>query len=436
MQASNKHLLLDYGRRTYVFGLSWFTSDEDEPLKKSALETAKNSQAGFDLLLLRPGDSPQYALSSKSEGVKSGAISAAAALTTVIGGEGWLYALEIQGLVWISNGKNSYIMPNGDRVFEDENEAKEAFLKLEPNKWKSLHVPKSWKEDGAFSDDRIKNLLQSEEVLVSSPDDIFAAPTSRWMRTSAISGTNNVAKLALGVIALGALGYFGNGLLFPKDITGDLQAAEQRRALLAARAKRNQEIKFEEFDAKRPWNSSPRASDLISACNKTIAQIPTEAAGYTTALVECDGETVRAELDKSPETYANWLMEWSKTNTQYDLDLTNDGSIAYLLKDIDAPQARKTEQLGNYSYSTSVLKEAASIDGASLSVSEPVVYTYDEYPDYVPLYGTANLLVSTRRPDAWLSVFDDIGGVELDTISYFVKEEIYQFKGSIYVSNR
>jgi hypothetical protein len=435
MSLNHQHLLVDYGRRTYVFGLPWFTVLEEDVPKKSASETIRRSQRSFDLQLLKNDESPQFALANKASDIKPGAISAAAVLSSTMGNDGWLYALEIEDHVWICNGKDGYILPDGDRVFSDPQAAKDEFLRLEPNRWKSIHVPAAWKAPGAFPEERQK-FFASDEVLVSDVSDLFTVSPKGWMRLTGLSPIIGAAKIAAPLGALALAAYFGIGLLMPAPEVAPQVDQEKLKQLLAERARAEQQDQYRKLDSQRPWTSLPIASRYANTCIGAIERLPAAAAGYEAMSITCRDTNVTAELQKGPETYALWLHEWAKDQNEFEIDIAQGGEHAYVVADIPKLPSRGPESLSNYSFVSNVLNEAAAISGSDLKISDPVVYQYEEYPDYVPIYGTSEIDILTDEPSAWINTFNKIGGVQISKVSLNPKTMNYNFKGRIYVSNR
>jgi hypothetical protein len=430
-----KHLLIDYGRRSYVFGLPWFTAFEDEPPRKSAADTVKKSNGKFDLLAIRTDEFPQFSISSSSQGIKTGGISAAAIISQLVGTDSWLYALEIEDSIWLCHGKDGFIMPDGDRLFDDREEAKREFLKLEPARWKSIHVPTAWKEEGTFPE-ASRKFLSNDEVLESRPEDIFSFPHQKWMRLNSVSSIAPVAKTLAVAGVLGTAAFFGYGFIFPEE-RGPTQAdLEQRRQMLANRARSEKLTKFGEFDSEKPWKSIPLAQDFARACISTIQKMPLEAAGYRTTSASCEGVTATARLERQTNTFASWLQEWAKNQDNFDLDLAQDGSHAFLVTDITQLTPRGDERLSNYSLINSKLRETAAIEGGKITVSDPVTYQYPDYPDYVPLFGTSEISLATNRPQVWINSFQNLKGVSMESVTLDTAKMTYNFKGKLYVSNR
>jgi hypothetical protein len=430
-----KHLLIDYGRRNYVFGLPWFTTFEEESPKKSAADTVKKSNGKFDLLAIRNDECPQFSISSSSQGIKQGGISAAAIISQLVGTDSWLYALEIEDNIWLCHGKDGFIMPDGDRLFDDQEEAKREFLKLEPARWKSIHVPTAWKAEGALPEDYQK-FISNNEVLESHPEDIFSFPHQKWMRLNSISSIASSAKTAALAGVIGTAAFFGYGFIFPEERDTTQANFEQRRQMLAERARSEKLTKFGEFDSAKPWKSTPRAEDFARACISIMQKMPVEAAGYRTISVSCEGVTVTARLERQTNNFASWLQEWAKNQGNFDLDLAQDGSHAFLVADINQLTPRGDERISNYSLMHSKLSETAAIEGGKITVSDPVTYQYPDYPDYVPLFGTSEISLSTNRPQVWINSFQNLKGVSIESITLDTAKMTYNFKGKFYVSNR
>lgn len=435
MSPDHNHLVVDYGRRSYVFGLTWLTPIEDETPKKSVQDTLKRSVKSFDLALVRNDEYPQYALAAKADGVRPSAVSAAAALTAMIETDNWLYALEIEGSIWICNGKDGFILPDGDKVYDDPDEAKAEFLKLEPTRWKSLYVPQAWKEPGAFPDER-SSLFQSDEVHVSRVEDIYGVPVQKWMRVNSLSGVAAMAKPGATAAALAAVAYFGFGFIFPSTPEPSGPDMQHTREMLAEKARQEMREKYSELDANTPWTTLPTARNYTEACISTLMAMPASIAGYNISALSCDPMTATAILDKTSSTFASWLHEWSLQNKQYEIDIAAGGESAFLVEDLPDLASRGNEALKNYPFISSVLTEASAIDQSKIEITDPVQYTYDEYPDYIPIYGQSEISIETQRPEAWMSTFDKISGVEINSISLDPTTMTYKLEGNIYVSNR
>lgn len=435
MTINTKPFVVDYGRRTFVFGLSWFSPFEDDTPAKSAADTIKRSHETYDLVLIRNDDAPQFSIAKKEHGVKSGAISAAAALCANLHLDSWLYAMEIDGKIWICNGSNSHILPDGDQIYDDHEEAKEAFLKLEPSRWKSISVPQSWKLAGSFSEEK-QRFFVSSEVKVSDQHDVLSVNAQKWMRLKPQSPTSDLAKIAGIVSTIALMVYFGKGFMFPTpepyEPTQNIVTAE----MLAERARIQTQSVYDTYDSVKPWASAPRVQEFATACMQAMNEIPVIASGYQAVEINCQQGSAIATMVKGENTYASWLQEWSKSNTDFDVDISQDGLEAFLISDIPPLNPRGEDDFKNYSYAASILMETASIEGSKVSISDPVIYHYEEHPDYVPLYGTSQISVDTKRPSAWFASFTKAGGVVIDTITLNPATMSYQLKGKIYVTNR
>jgi hypothetical protein len=438
MSGQKLQYVVENKKLSYAFGLTWFVATDDEALRKQAADIISTSAVQLDLVICRDQDYQQFALGRKDRGIKSGTVSAAAVIASNIGVESWIYALEIEGRFWLCYGKTGYILPEGDRIFTDEEEAKREFLRLQPSLWKSISVPASWKEPNTFGEDRA-SFFQSSQVLVSHISDIIDAPTQKWMKLgSAANASSTIKNVALAAVLIGGA-YVGYDFVFPKTTSPQIdvqaQTAEARR-LLAERARAETEKKFQELDNNKPWTSLPLPEDFIQVCLDSIANVPVVAAKYTLAEVKCFETSISAAFNRQNGTYASWLKEWGSNQTLFDIDLTQDGSKAFLVSDYEKPAPRGEQEIDNYSYTSSVLTEAAMIEQAAMTISDPVTYTYEDFPEYIPIYGKSSISIDTTRPVVWQNTLKNVSGVNIKSITFNPTTMTYKFEGEIYVSNR
>lgn len=435
-----KHLLVDYGRRSYAFGLPWFSADEEEPTRKQALAFIKKLKSNFDLLAERKGEFPQYTIASNEEGMKAGAISAASIVADMVPTEDWLYVAEIEDAVWITYGRDGLIMPEGDKIYTDVTEAKAAFEKLNPARWKTLAVPSSWHRDMFHRDGDTDGLITSD-IEESSLQDIFQSPSKTTARLQAVSNVGTIIKATLGILIIGAVSYFAYQLLTPEPTGPTPAEVAQQQAIIQQQAEQEKERIFAELDDNKPWQLQSTALNVMENCLTELLDMPLQPAGYQLGEAEC-----RAGVDEQPtnvvgvytreESFPSWLREWSLTNPgfQVDIDLETSGGIITHIAD-SAP-ARGPEELADYRTMQQFLVETDLLIDGGMTYTQPVQYTYDEYPDYVPLYGTSDLRISTPQPNQWKLALSSIPGVVINNVRLNVNGMEYTIEGQIYVSTR
>lgn len=432
MDTTPKHLLVEYGRRNYAFGLQWFVAEEDEPARKQALNFIRKSGKDFDLLGERKGEFPQYTVTSTDEGLKAGAIAAASIIAEMMPTESWLYIAEIEDSIWITYGRDGEIMADGDRIYTNTEEAKRVFQGLEPGRWKSLSVPASWKSE-LFGNADEGGLGSSVEV--SELKDIFQKPSRTVVRLESLSSTGKVVKIALlalllAGVAFAAWQFLGRG---PAGPTPEEQAAQAQQ--LAELARQEQERIFAELDANKPWEQAPAAQAVIAGCLETLRGMPLNPAGYVYESGECTSGTVTASYQRS-NSFPTWLREWEPNNPEFQVDIDLETSNAFISTTWDAPSIRGPETLTDYVSMLRFLNESKLLIAGDMSYTQPIEFRYDEYPDYIPLYGTSDLVITTTQPEQWRLALDRLPGIVINTVRRQAETSSYTLEGQIYVSTR
>lgn len=432
MDTTPKHLLVEFGRRSYAFGLPWFVAEEDEPARKQALNFIRKSGKDFDLLGERKGEFPQYTISSTDEGLKAGSIAAASIVAEMMPTESWLYIAEIEDSIWITYGRDGQIMADGDRIYSSVEEAKRVFQGLEPGRWKSLTVPASWKSE-IFETANEGGLGSSVEA--SDLKDIFQKPSRTVVRLEALSSTGKVVKIALIALILAGVAFAAWQFLSrgPSGPTPEEQAAQAQE--LAALAQQEQERIFAELDANKPWEQTPPAHAVIAGCLETLRKMPLNPAGYVYESGECTSGTVTASYQRGV-SFPTWLREWEPDNTDFQVDIDLETSNAFISTSWEQPTIRGPETLTDYVSMLRFLNESALLIPGEMSYTQPIEFRYDEYPDYIPLYGTSDLVINTSQPEQWRLALDRLPGIVINTVRRQAESSSYTLEGQIYVSTR
>jgi hypothetical protein len=425
METAPKHILVDYGRRSYAFGLRWFIAEEDESARKAAVTFVKKTGSDFDLFAERKGDYPQYAIAASNEGLKSGAISAAAVVADMMGEGSWLYVAEIQGTIWMTYGRDGRIMPQGDQVYNDEEEAKRAFEELEPARWKNLLIPPSWKNEG----------LVSGSVETSDITDIFQQSSKKTARLEALSSSGTVVKAALAIVLLAGLGFGGYMVINPGQEGPTPEEQEKERQRLTDEANRQRQLIYDQLDANKPWQTSPLANLIIERCFQEIQTMPLSPAGYIYAGGECSNGSVTSSYQRG-NSFPGWLREWGQNAPDFQVNIDLETSDAFLTKSWDALPERGTEELADYITMVRFLNESALLIEGQMSYTQPIEYKYEEHPEYIPLYGVSDLTITTPQPQQWQLALERLPGIVVNTVRIDTDGAMYTLEGQIYVQNR
>lgn len=432
MDTTPQHLLVEYGRRSYAFGLQWFFAEEDEPVRKQALAFIRRSDSGFDLFGERKGEFPQYTIASSQGGLKAGAIAAASMIADIMPNESWLYVAKIQDSIWITYGRDGRIMAEGDKVYADEQAAKLAFQALEPGSWKSLTVPQDWKSD-LFGDAADGGFGDSVET--SDLKDIFQRPGANTVRLQALSSTNTIVKAAMLAVLLGGVAFGAWYFLMPTTDGPTPEELALQAQQLEELAQQDKDRIFAELDANKPWEQSPQAPAVIAQCLDTLREMPISPAGYLYESAECTAGTVTATYQRN-QSFPGWLREWGQDHPDFQVDVDLETSNAFISTGWEQPPARGPETLSDYVEMLRFLNESALLIAGEMAYTQPVQFVYDEYPDYVPLYGTSDLTITTTEPEQWQLALERLPGVVINTVRRQAEQQSYTLEGHIYVSNR
>lgn len=424
METAPKHILVDYGRRSYAFGLRWFVADEDESARKSANNFVKKAGSTFDLYAERKGEFPQYAIAASNEGLKAGAISAAAVVADMYAEGSWLYVAEIQGTIWMTYGREGRIMPQGDQVYNDADEAKAAFEDLDPSRWKNLLIPASWQAEG----------LVSGSLETSDITDIFQQPHKKAARLESLSSNGTIVKALLAAVILGGLGFAGYSLLpgetGPTQEEIDLQTQALQDAADAARI----EI-YAQLDANKPWQTTPEAPGIIVTCLQELQSMPLSPAGYVYGGGECSNGSVTGTYQRG-NSFPQWLREWGQGAPDLQVNIDMETSDAFVSKSWEPLPERGTEELADYITMVRFLNESALLIAGEMSYTQPIEYKYEEHPEYIPLYGVSDLTITTPQPEQWQLALEQLPGIVVNTVRVETDGTQYILEGQIYVKNR
>lgn len=434
--AAIKHQTITQGRKTIVFGLPWYVINDEEAPRKAAIALTREIPDKFDLIVARKSGAPQFGLATSAEGAKSGAISAASIVASIVNVDSWLYVLEIENNIWICSGRDGYILPEGDRIYENRDEARRAFHALNPSSFKAVYLPASWKVPISDQDD-ISDV--AEDVEETDLLDFVEYSAPKWGKLTAISQVGGLLKISAVAILLATVG-IGGSMIYSNLTAPDPQEAlnqsaieEMRRKLQAENAASRQQ-RWQTLDANKPWQREPEAALFFKTCIEGIRQMPTHPIGYQVLTVTCDGNNVDAAV-KRTSGYSTWLHEWAESRPEILASTSNTGDQGHLSIKLDNLPQRGNEALIKFNLISDDVLRIGQIEGSSVNMDTPAAKLISDDPEYVPIYAKSSFDISTKRPEAWKEYLDSAQGVTLKRISLSVKDKLYKMEGEIYVPN-
>ncbi len=434
--ASFSHKTITQGRKTIVFGMPWYWVDEEESPRKAGVALSKQVQSHFDLIVARKDVAPQFGLATSMEGAKSGSYSGAAIVADLVGVESWIYVLEIESSIWICCGRDGYILPAGDRVYENREEARRAFHDLNPPSFKKICLPASWKASGSNGKDLqgVASDIEETDVL-----DFIEYNPPKWGRLSSISSIGAVLKISMAAILLLSIA-FGTWSVLTSKSTADMTPEERARllaqqaALLAQKNSAEREKRWAVYDANRPWHSAAPSGKLLDSCLREIKKMPTRPVGYDVTDIHCNNGSVTASVERTTG-YSTWLEEWAQSHPDIEAVANSTGDQGYLTRDITPIPSRGAEKIVSFEEISGKMLVVGQIEGSSVQLSTPAAAIIPDEPDYTPYYASGAYKITTARPEAWLKTFTTLPGITLNSVRFNSSNNIYTMEGEIYVPN-
>jgi hypothetical protein len=429
---TNLHKTISAGRRTISFGMSWFTADEDEQPKKLASQLAKTSQEHFDLMVNRRGEFQQFALASTAQGAKSKSTSAAGIIAEIVGIDSWIYVMEVGSSIWICSGRDGYVLPDGDRIYDNEDLAKDAFHKMQPQIYKKIFLPESWQNAEKDSLEGVSSDTQTTNIR-----DFISYDTPKWAKLAKISGISTLNTALLALLVVGGLGYGAMQILEPATAPAIDFDPEAWAAQLKEEEDREVEEVFKSLDENRPWNIFAPTGAFLQTCMTEIGIMPIHPIGYEIDSIYCTQGSIDAQVFRT-SGYSTWLEEWAKSYPELVVSTETNGDSGYITREITTPGARSAHDLDKsetFEIVSSKIFEIAQIEGAGVTLNQPTVAPVTDYPEYIPKFATGSYEVVTKRPIVWLDLMTEYRGITLDAVSFNLSDKTYTLEGKFYVDN-
>jgi hypothetical protein len=234
---------------------------------------------------------------------------------------------------------------------------------------------------------------------------------------------------------IGAAGYIALQLLVPSN-TGPTQEEIEAQARIIEQQRLEQlEEVYAGFDANKPWEQLPQPIQLSTNCLAAIKEMPLGPAGYGLTDVECSDGQIVGNYNRG-ESHPSWLREWGETNPTFAVDVDLETSNGFLSRTLETTPLRGPENLDNFLVILRTLTETDLYIEGTLTYTQPIQYVYEEYPEYIPLYGTSDLVITTKEPEQWITALERVPGIAIERVKLNVLDNTYTFEGDIYVKNR
>lgn len=297
--------------REYAVGLLWQMGSAAARLDKVARSTA--TQADADLFCVRSGAVPQFGLGWTEEGHQSGLPAGAVGVADQLSGSA-VAMFRVDNGFWYVAIHNDAILPEGDILFQDEDEARERLLRdLDTNQYEMVIAPP---EFGIALGEAPK----PEELL-----ERLDGPALRMVKPP-------LRPVLLGGAALVVLCILG-GAWYSYSLFQD-RLAKERAAALAPLPKLKEVVRPaiiappKPLAADQPWKDAPAVDGWLTGCVTAAYGIALTGPGWNLDGVECSGTSAQAKWSRRGGT-VSWMTEWAKDNLPGGkVSIAGDGRLA------------------------------------------------------------------------------------------------------------
>ncbi len=285
------------GRKQYVCGLYWENSPS-RSVSQVAKEAAKQPGNPADYYAVRAGNKqgrvPQFGLVAAALGVRSGLPSLAGCLANQQPGS-WIGAFKFREGVAVVTIRDDLIVPDGDRFFMDEAEARDhLYQEMGIGGFQKIYAPESWGIPGG--DTMPVTLLLNERTDVR----IHAVALSKKAKTAMAIGFGLLATML-------AVGWYIQMKQAEEEMLRAQQLAAVERMRIEAERIAGISKKVEYPPPERIWEKRPKPLDIVKACVKALEKVDATVAGWDITGYSCSGSSLqvrwarRGGFSKLPE---------------------------------------------------------------------------------------------------------------------------------------
>lgn len=415
------------GRRDYAVGLQWNTLQEPSRGVDEARDYAQQPMVAADVIAVRQGANPQFAVGFRSYNHKANQPSLAAHAAREKGGT-WIGLFEVAGGFYLLGVRDDAIISEFDRFFDDQAAAVAAFESFSYMAWDDVIAPASLKLGQ-------KSTATLESLLTGKPP----------VKLQDVKRTSPLVKVAL-VVAAGVAIFIGVSSYVDGQKQEELQ--EQAR-LLAEQASRAVSREPEEPPPPpMPWEGQMQGAKFLERCVADVRKFRIAIPGWTVNDFYCvpQGTTgsVAAAIDRKAAVGAgggsiNWIAKYTARD-DFQPSLTPKGgqpkiippaegsgsrvSVQWTLEGIDGiPVDIKTLAVGKVRTSMLQIFEdrQTPIRFSGASKTEPKYWN-----------GLSFDFTTKLDPLAFADVIASIPGAMITDVKYTIATNTWSIKGEAY----
>ena len=406
----------------YAVGIFWNSVSELSKAASEAKDAAKNPNIKADFYCVRGDNIPQYGLGFVESGHKAGMPLLASTLNDAIEGN-WIGVFSVGENYYLAAVRDESVLSDYDRVFTDEDEAREEFSDLfYASSWDHAYCPSDWCVE------------DTEERTLDSL--LFNSPTVKLKEVNTLKVAARYG--AIGAVVLGVL--YGGMLTFQtffdntniEQVTAIYNQVQTRVIDQVGGAEKEVEVKVNP-----PWLGKATGVSLLGGCVKEIRDMPISAPGWKAKEVLCNDFGVSLLLERDGGTI-NWIGSYfnEQRSVKPSIIPLNDDNVEVTYPvtiPTTYPELVETyplAQVQRYLYShfdegyLSIQMKTASLDEVQAFVDNPASHRFYEALKFEFSAG--------YLPTEFTQIFSRIPVFTIEDIRFNVDSNVWTVKGDIY----
>lgn len=280
--------VIRFGKTQLAAGLFWQAAPTVAAALREGRIVAGKGQLNCDLLSLRRQGMPQFGLGRKAVGHRAGMPAVAVALANSVDCSSWLGLFAVNRQWLLVMVRKGAILPDGDQLFDSEEDARQALDCAATAGWDRLFAPAGWAVTGA-QPGTLSDLLGK-----NATDGRLREVAGRPWRP------------ALGGLLVAGGGTILWAILYPNG--ADLPGSQSV-------------IPGQPIPVPPPWQGAPSPRGVIADCQRAIETAATMP-GFEIDSVSCDGRTRKIIYRRRWGTL-DWLPEAAVPTTPDLVALSN-----------------------------------------------------------------------------------------------------------------
>jgi len=302
--------------------------DKQKEIKSLAKEL------NFDIYVLRRTTINCVGFSNLSDTVKHGCLSIAAIVSKTmeveLNSQDFIFVCGLDNGQWLYIAqRDGLILPDGDKVFSSEDEARSRLLEdLSLGTWSLTVCPSIWGISKSIERDLLSILPRNSKGKIDA---------NKWSRLKNVDSTKEIARhkgkiiLALLIIASAGFGFKTYQNFKHKQ---EMQAAE-------AAAKEMMALQNQKSVTEHPWKTIPVASELLRACTDAIASVRLFPGNWQLISANCNAGNL--VVTWKPIGDSGWIDHLKAIHP--DAVISLDGSLASITKPLGEMQIGSDEPI-------------------------------------------------------------------------------------------